>query len=48
VSVLVQFRHSAVVWNIAVTLTIASGIDYIVKGSRLLNDTHNGKTGYDA
>jgi cardiolipin synthase len=48
VSVLVQFRYSAVVWNIAVTLTIASGIDYIVKGSRLLNDTHNGKTGYDA
>ncbi len=41
VSVLVQFNHSAIVWNIAVTLTIASGIDYVIKGSRLFNDNHH-------
>ncbi|MEI6862874.1 MAG: CDP-alcohol phosphatidyltransferase family protein [Candidatus Omnitrophota bacterium] len=45
VSVLVQFNHSAIVWNIAVTLTIASGIDYLVKGSRLFNDSHHIKNG---
>lgn len=43
VSVLVQFDRSAVVWNIAVTLTIASGIDYVIKGSRMLGENHNGK-----
>lgn len=43
VSVLVQFDHSAVVWNIAVTLTIASGIDYVIKGSRQFNDNHHVK-----
>jgi len=41
VSVLVQFDYSAVVWNIAVTLTIASGIDYVIKGSRLFNDNQH-------
>jgi len=45
VSVLVQFNYSAIVWNIAVTLTIASGIDYLVKGSRLFNDSHHIKNG---
>lgn len=45
VSVLIQFNHSAVVWNIAVTLTIASGIDYVIKGSRAFNDNHHVKKG---
>jgi CDP-diacylglycerol--glycerol-3-phosphate 3-phosphatidyltransferase len=45
VSVLVQFRYSSMVWNIAATLTIASGIDYIVKGSRILSDGGNGREG---
>lgn len=45
VSVLMQFKYSAAVWNIAVTLTIASGIDYVVKGSRQLNDNHHIKKG---
>ena len=45
VSVLVQYKHSAIVWNIAVTLTIASGIDYLIKGSRLFNDNHHIKNG---
>jgi cardiolipin synthase len=45
VSVLMQFEHSAVVWNTAATLTIASGIDYLLKGSRLLSDNHNGRKG---
>ena len=43
VSVLIQFNHSPIVWNIAVTLTIASGIDYVIKGSRLFNDNHHVK-----
>ena len=41
VSVLVQFNYSAIIWDIAVTLTIASGIDYLIKGSRLFNDNHH-------
>lgn len=45
VSVLVQFKYSPVIWNTAVTLTIASGIDYVLKGSKLLGDNHNGKKG---
>jgi cardiolipin synthase len=38
VCILVQFRHSLLVWNIAVVLTVISGIDYVLKGSRLLSD----------
>ena len=45
VSVLVQFDYSAVIWNIAVTLTIASGIDYVIKGSRQFNDNHHVNNG---
>lgn len=40
VSVLVGFKFSYIVWNIAIILTIISGIDYIVKGSRLLSENH--------
>jgi cardiolipin synthase len=36
-SVLVRFKYSYVVWNIAVLLTIASGIGYLLQGSRMLN-----------
>lgn len=37
VSVLVGFRYSYIVWNLAAALTVASGIDYIIRGSRLFN-----------
>ncbi|MCX5716165.1 MAG: CDP-diacylglycerol--glycerol-3-phosphate 3-phosphatidyltransferase, partial [Candidatus Omnitrophica bacterium] len=33
-SVLLMFRYSFIIWNIAVALTIFSGIDYMIKGSR--------------
>lgn len=36
-SVLVHFKYSFVVWNIAVIMTVVSGIDYLRVGSRLLN-----------
>jgi cardiolipin synthase len=39
-AVLVQFNYSYVVWNTAVVLTLLSGIDYIVKGSRLLSENN--------
>jgi len=41
VSILAQFNYSYVVWNITVLLTVISGIDYIIKGSRLLNENHS-------
>jgi len=41
VSILAQFRYSAILWNTAVTLTVVSGIDYIMKGSKTLSDNHN-------
>ncbi len=40
VSVLVHFRYSHIIWNITVALTIVSGVDYILRSSRLLNDSH--------
>jgi cardiolipin synthase (CMP-forming) len=40
VCILVRFEHSNLIWNIAVILTILSGIDYIVKGSRMMGDNH--------
>lgn len=41
VSVLVRFEYSFVVWNLAVLFTILSGIDYIIKGSRLFGENHS-------
>lgn len=40
VSILVHFSYSCIVWNAAVALTVASGLDYVVKGSRLLSESH--------
>lgn len=37
-AVLLQFKYSYIIWNSAAVLTIASGIDYIIKGSRLLSE----------
>ena len=41
VSILTQFKYSYLVWNITVLLTVISGIDYIIKGSRLLSENNN-------
>jgi cardiolipin synthase len=40
VSVLLRFSHSYIVWNTAVVLTLASGMDYVIKGSRVLSENH--------
>ena len=41
VSVLIHFKYSYIVWNLAVALTVVSAIDYIIRGSRLFNENHN-------
>lgn len=40
VSILIKYNSSFIIWNIAVLLTIVSGIDYVIKGSRLLSENH--------
>lgn len=41
VSILLQFKYSYVVWNITVLFTMLSGIDYIIKGSRLFGPNNS-------
>ena len=41
VSILVQFKYSYLVWNTAVVMTVLSGIDYIWKGSKMLNENNS-------
>lgn len=40
VSVLVRFDYSYIVWNVTIALTVVSGIDYVMKGSRVLSENH--------
>ena len=40
VSILVKFTYSEAVWNIATVLTIISGADYMIKGSRVLSENN--------
>lgn len=40
VSILVRFTYSEVVWDIATVLTIISGADYMLKGSRVLSENN--------
>jgi len=40
VCILVRFEFSNIVWNFTVFMTIASGIDYVLKGSKLLGENH--------
>ena len=40
VSILVHFDYSYIVWNLTVLLTVLSGIDYIMKGSRILSENN--------
>lgn len=41
VSILLQFKYSFVVWNVTVLFTIFSGVDYVLKGSRLFGENHS-------
>ena len=38
VCILVKFSYSYIIWNAAALLTIASGLDYVMKGSKLLSE----------
>ena len=40
ICVLIHFAYSSYVWNTAVVLTVTSGMIYIIKGSRMLNESH--------
>ena len=40
ISVLLYFKFSYLIWSAAAFFTVASGLDYIAKGSRLLNGTN--------
>lgn len=43
VCILLKFNYSEIVWDIATLLTVISGVDYMLKGSRALseNNIHN-------
>jgi cardiolipin synthase len=41
VLVLLGFKYSYIVWNAAIILTVASGIGYVFKGSRLLSENNS-------
>jgi len=36
--VLLQLKYSSVIWNVTVGFTISSGIGYLIRGSKLLNE----------
>ena len=40
VCILMKFSYSYIVWSLAVILTISSGLDYVMKGSKLLSDSN--------
>lgn len=41
VCILVKFDYSFVMWNVTIVLTVISGLDYIMKGSRLLSENNS-------
>ena len=43
VAVLLQFRFSFIIWSVMMVFTIFSGLDYIIKGSRLFNGGNNSR-----
>ena len=43
VCILVKFDHSRSVWNATIVLTIISGLDYVMKGSKLLSENNTFK-----
>ena len=40
VSILAKFSYSYVIWNVAALLTVISGLDYVMKGSKFLSETN--------
>lgn len=40
VAILVRFGYSNILWNLTTILTIVSGIDYVIKGSRMVGDNN--------
>ncbi len=40
VCILVKFDYSRIVWNATIVLTIISGLDYVMKGSKLLSENN--------
>lgn len=40
ISVLLLYRHSEYIWNLAVVFTLLSGIDYVFRGAKQLNGNH--------
>ncbi|MFH1189963.1 MAG: CDP-alcohol phosphatidyltransferase family protein [Candidatus Omnitrophota bacterium] len=40
VCILAQYDRSFIVWNTAIVLTVVSGLDYVMKGSRLLSENN--------
>ncbi|NQT06036.1 MAG: CDP-alcohol phosphatidyltransferase family protein [Candidatus Omnitrophica bacterium] len=40
VAILIQFPFSAILWNIAVILTVVSGLEYLRIGSVMINGSH--------
>ena len=43
ISVLLLYKRSEYVWNLAVFFTLVSGIDYVFRGAKQLNGTHGKK-----
>lgn len=41
VSILIQFKYSYYVWDIATILTVISGVDYMLKGSKTLSENNS-------
>ena len=39
IALIFQFAYTPALWNIAILFTVISGLDYIKKGGRLLNET---------
>ncbi len=42
-SVLLLYKHSGYIWDLAVIFTLLSGIDYVFRGAKQLNGTHGKK-----
>lgn len=40
VCILAKFSYSYIVWSVTIFLTIASGLDYVTKGSKLLSENN--------
>lgn len=41
ISVLLHFKHSYIVWTLAVIFTVLSGLGYLVRANRILNESQS-------